>query len=118
MKLGLTTVSTLAAISLPMIVPGSPAKAADYCYTSATGGSSCSFTTMEQCQASAVGRPGWCSHAVDFGKAPYPAVGGPMSDSNGSYAYYPRGGTVGPSKKSDEQKMVEHDMPSRGSGGW
>jgi hypothetical protein len=41
-----------------------------------------------------------------------------MSDSNGSYAYYPRGGTVGPSKKSDEQKMVEHDMPSRGSGGW
>jgi hypothetical protein len=80
----------------------SAADAGDYCYNSATGGSSCSYTSMEQCQATASGRGAWCSHAIDWSK--FPGYGG-------SYASYP--------KKGRGRKPVAppSDMPQKGEGG-
>ena len=61
----------------------SSADAADYCYNATNGGSDCGFTSMEQCQATAMGQSGTCTHALNGSAAP---------GLDGSYAHYrPRG---------------------------
>jgi hypothetical protein len=80
----------------------SAADAADYCYNSATGGSSCSFSSMEQCRAMALGRAGWCSHVIDWSAAP---------GNRGSFAYDQRGSRRKP-------VAPPSDMPVKGEGGW
>jgi hypothetical protein len=79
----------------------SAADAADYCYNSATGGSSCTFTSMEQCHAMATGRAGWCSHVIDWSKAP---------GYRSSFAYDQRG-------RGRKPIAPPSDMPAKGEGG-
>jgi len=57
-----------------------------YCLNAATGGSSCGYTSMGQCQATMRGRNGWCSEKVDFSKWNYD------HRPENSFAYYPLGG--------------------------
>jgi hypothetical protein len=57
----------------------SSADAAEYCYNATNGGSDCGFTSMEQCQATAIGQSGTCTHALNWSAAP---------GLGGSYAYY------------------------------
>ncbi len=102
-SLALTMMAATAAM-----VSSSPASAGDYCANSATGGSSCSFATMEQCQAMVQGRAAWCSHVIDW-NAWYAAHG--IANPEASYAYYPKGGRRKP-------VAPPSDMPVKGEGGW
>jgi Protein of unknown function (DUF3551) len=86
----------------------SAANAADYCLNSATGGSSCSFNTMEQCMASASGRDYFCTHFIDW-NAWYASHG--MSGPSDSYASYPRSG-----RRKPVAPPVPSDFPTRGIG--
>jgi hypothetical protein len=70
----------------------SSAEAGDYCYNATNGGTDCSFTSMEQCQATAMGPSGTCTHAINWGAAPA---------SGGSYAYY--GGARDPKRVAPPQ---------------
>jgi Protein of unknown function (DUF3551) len=88
----------------------SAAKAADYCSNSATGGSSCSFTTMEQCQAMVAGRGAWCSHVIDWNA--WNAAHG-IAGPTDSYAYYGKG-----HRRKPVPAPVPSDMPSKGAGGF
>lgn len=84
-----------------------------YCLNSATGGSSCGFTSMAQCKATVQGRNGWCSEQVDFSKRNY---GNPEN----SFAYYPPGGPSRARTMTEEERdlqtLHEHDMPAKGVG--
>jgi Protein of unknown function (DUF3551) len=95
-----TSVTLLTLAASAAMLP-SAADAADYCYNSATGGSSCTFTSMEQCHQMAMGRAGWCSHVIDWSKAP---------GYSGSYAY-DRGG------RGRKPVAPPSDMPVKGEGG-
>ncbi len=94
-----------------IFLQGSAAHAADYCMSSATGGSSCSFSSMAQCQATVSGRQGWCSHITNFGTN-VGAGGNPMN----SLAYAPDGQSRPLSR--DEQKLRASETPTRGEGGF
>jgi hypothetical protein len=106
----------IAGTALLLSISSSAAFAADghkFCLNKATGGSSCGFTSMGQCQETMRGRNGWCSEQVDFTKSNY---GGPEN----SFAYYPPAGkppgrTMSQHDK-DLQTLHEHDMPANGVG--
>jgi Protein of unknown function (DUF3551) len=80
----------------------------NYCLNPASGGSSCGFTSMEQCQETMRGRNGWCSKAVDFGAA---ANSGPAN----SFASYPRGSKMSPADK-ELSELHKNSMPVKGVG--
>jgi hypothetical protein len=84
-----------------------------YCLNAATGGSSCSFDTMEQCRETVQGRHGWCSEQVDFGSW---AAGRPED----SFASYPRGQTKAKRKLTPDEQDLEdlrkNEMPAKGVG--
>ena len=88
----------LIALAASAAMLSSSADAADYCYEATNGGSDCSFTSMEQCQATAMGQSGTCTHAINWSAAP---------GSGGSYAYY---------RGARDPKPVAHrgDMPTKG----
>jgi hypothetical protein len=73
--------ASLLALAVSAAMLPSAANAADYCYNSIEGGVDCSFTTMEQCQATAAGPSGTCTQVLNWGAA---------SGSGHSYAYYPQ----------------------------
>jgi hypothetical protein len=84
-----------------------PAEAGDYCLNPASGGSSCSFSSLEQCQETARGRNGWCSHVVDFG----------ATRASDSLAYFP----IPDNKHSSaarrlEGKISKDGVPAKGVG--
>jgi uncharacterized protein DUF3551 len=105
----------IAGAVLLLSLASSPSFAAGqkYCLNGATGGSSCGFTSMGQCQETMRGRNGWCSEQVDFSKWGY---GGPEN----SFAYYPPGGKPAARRMTqderDLQTLHEHDMPAKGVG--
>jgi Protein of unknown function (DUF3551) len=104
----IATSAALVVLASSAAMLSTSAKAADYCYNSATGGSSCSYTTMEQCQAMAAGRAAWCSRVIDWSawNAEH-GIAGPTD----SYAYYSKGHKRKPAP-------VPSDMPVKGSGGF
>jgi len=111
MKLGSGKIATSAALVVlasSAVMLSSSAKAGDYCYNSATGGSSCSYTTMEQCQTMAAGRAAWCSHLVDWSS--WNAAHGNAGPSD-SYASYSKGHKHKPAP-------VPGDLPIKGEGGF
>jgi hypothetical protein len=55
---------------------------------------------MEQCHEMAMGRAGWCSHVIDWSKAP---------GYGGSFASYPRG-------RGQKPIAPPSDMPVKGEG--
>jgi hypothetical protein len=92
-------------------IASATAKTGDYCLNAATGGSSCSFSSMEQCLETQWGRNGWCSHVVDFGER---ASKAPLE----SFAYDPppaRRTTTTYERRRDEE-IRKHDMPTKGVG--
>lgn len=100
----------LVALAASAAMMSSAANAADYCYNSATGGSSCSYTTMEQCQAAASGRAAWCSHIIDWDA--WNAAHG-IANPADSYAYYSKG-----HRRKPAPAPVPSDMPTKGEGGF
>jgi hypothetical protein len=84
-----------------------------YCLNATSGGSSCAFDSLEQCQATAWGRNGWCSEQVDFGN-------GAASRPENSFAYQPRAGTPSKQKmtpdEQDLEQMRKNEMPAKGVG--
>ena len=104
----IATSVALVVLAASAAMMSSAANAADYCYNSATGGSSCSFDTMQQCQAMAAGRGAWCSHVIDWNA--WNAAHGIASPAD-SYAY---------DAKHHRRKPapVPSDMPSKGAGGF
>jgi hypothetical protein len=85
-----------------------------YCLNPSSGGSSCGFTSMEQCWETMRGRNGWCSEQVDFGAWQAAHGGWNNEGSEGSYASYPRG-RMSP-HDADMAKLHKDDMPSKGVG--
>jgi uncharacterized protein DUF3551 len=109
----------LALASTPAFAASSRAASAapvkHYCLNPSSGGSSCGYISMEQCQETMRGRNGWCSEQVDFG-AWQAAHGGGFNNGapEGAYASYPRG-RMSPDE-ADMQKLHKDDMPSKGVG--
>lgn len=106
----------LAAVAAALYVLSSPASAANskqkYCLNPASGGSSCSFDTMEQCWETMRGRNGWCSEQVDFERWTR------QHEPQDSLAYYAPGAAarrISPAEK-DMQSLHERDMPAKGVG--
>jgi len=103
-----------AAVLLSLTSTHSAAAAAKkYCLNAATGGSNCSFASMEMCRQTVSGRNGWCSEQVDFSKWG-------EGRSENSFAYYPPGGEPARRRMTqderDLQKLHEDDMPTKGVG--
>jgi hypothetical protein len=107
----------LAAIAI-LCLTSAPTWAANaqkkYCLNATSGGSSCAFDSLEQCQATAQGRNGWCSEQVDFGNW---SAGRPEN----SLAYYPHGGETRAKRKltpeeQDLEQMRKNEMPAKGVG--
>jgi hypothetical protein len=100
-----------------------PALAADankkFCLNPASGGSSCGFTSMEQCQETMRGRNGWCSEQVDFGSAPAHGMWS-IGHPNDSFAYYGGGENFKSRRMQPADKALEElekrDMPKKGVG--
>jgi hypothetical protein len=112
-----------AATAVLFAVTSTPTFAADgkkYCLNPSSGGSSCSFTSMEQCKETMWGRNGWCSEQVDF-DAWAASHGQNWSGSNpaNSFAYYQPGGkpvTGKTTQERDMEKLHKDNMPSKGVG--
>jgi hypothetical protein len=87
-----------------------------FCLNTTSGGSSCGFTSMEQCQETMRGRNGWCTEQVDFGAWEAAHDGGWYNNGNpqGAYASYPRG-RMSPAD-ADMEKLHKDDMPVHGVG--
>jgi Protein of unknown function (DUF3551) len=96
-------------------VASSKAGVQHYCLNTSSGGSSCGYISLEQCQETMRGRNGWCTEQVDFA-AWAAAHGGWYNNggSEGSYASYPRG-RMSPAE-ADMEKLHKDDMPSKGVG--
>jgi hypothetical protein len=105
----LAAIATLCLASAPTWAANAQKK---YCLNATSGGSSCAFDSMEQCQATAQGRNGWCSEQVDFGDW----SGRPEN----SFAYEPRGATPLKRKltpdEEDLEQMRKNEMPAKGVG--
>jgi Protein of unknown function (DUF3551) len=87
-----------------------------FCLNPSSGGSSCGYDSLEQCQETMRGRNGWCTEQVDFSKWRPMGAGQPAN----SFAYYPPGGNLKQRKTAQDEKDIEavykKDMPSKGVG--
>lgn len=84
-----------------------------YCLNPASGGSSCSFDSMEQCWETMRGRNGWCSEQVDFGSW------AARHEPENSFAYYDPGAAAPRNISPAEKQMLElrkKDFPAKGVG--
>jgi hypothetical protein len=116
MKLTAITLGTLGMLVSLASTPASAANAPKkFCLNPASGGSSCGYDSMEQCQETMRGRNGWCTEQVDFSKRG-PDYGQPEN----SFAYYPPGGKLKQRRMSQDEKDIQavykKDMPSKGVG--
>jgi Protein of unknown function (DUF3551) len=92
-----------------------------YCLNAATGGSTCGFTSIEQCRETMQGRNGWCTEQVDFEAwAASHGQRSPNGRPENSFAYYPS-----PSEKlsrrpspaaNEPEDLRKKDMPTKGVG--
>jgi Protein of unknown function (DUF3551) len=118
--LGAITVALLALASTPTFAASgraaSNAGVKHYCLNTSSGGSSCGFISMEQCQETMRGRNGWCTEQVDFAAWEAAHGGGWNNNGNsqGTYASYPRG-RMSPAE-ADMEKLHKDDMPAKGVG--
>lgn len=112
-----------AAAVISVAAAASPASAANankkYCLNPSSGGSSCGFVSLEQCQETQRGRNGWCSEQVDFGAwAAEHQQPWMRQQPESSFAYY--GGPASRRRMSrdepDMEKLHKDDMPSKGVG--
>jgi hypothetical protein len=120
------TAITLGAIAIVLsTASASAADAKKYCLNPASGGSSCGYTSLAQCQATMNGRNGWCTEQVDFDRwyaergMSVPMEQNGFGRPENSFAYYPRGGVKQRRMSQDEkdiQAVYKKDMPSRGVG--
>jgi hypothetical protein len=116
----------LATAGILLALASTPSHAADsnrkFCLNSATGGSSCGFTSMEQCRQTMQGRNGWCTEQVDF--EAWAASHGQDRSASGpenSFAYYPPGGKLNrhlPQAVKDLEDLHRKNMPAKGVGAY
>jgi hypothetical protein len=101
----------LASIAILLSLASTPVSAANkkFCLNPASGGSSCGYDSMEQCQQTMRGRNGWCSEQVDFKQQ------GGFGQPANNFAYYPPDGSVKQRKISQQDKDMK-SMPSEGVG--
>jgi hypothetical protein len=111
---------TLGSLGILLSLASTPASAANankkFCLNPASGGSSCGYDSMEQCQQTMRGRNGWCSEQVDFKQNATMGFGRPAD----SFAYDPPNGSAKQKKMSQQDKDMdavhERSMPSKGVG--
>jgi Protein of unknown function (DUF3551) len=115
MKLSVIALGSLGLWLSLASTPASAAEAKKYCLNPASGGSSCGYTSLEQCQETMRGRNGWCTEQVDFSKWG-PSYGQPEN----SFAYDPPGGKLKQRRMSQDERDIQNvykkDMPSKGVG--
>ena len=103
----IATSAALVVLASSAAMLSSSAKAGDYCYNSATGGSSCSYTTMEQCQTMAQDAP----RGARTSSTGSVERGAWHTGSTRLYASYPKG-------RQRKPAPVPSDMPIKGEGGF
>jgi hypothetical protein len=111
--LALASTPTFAASGRVAKSPASPQK---FCLNTTSGGSSCGFTSMEQCRETMRGRNGWCTEQVDFSAWEGAHGGGGYNNGGpeGAYASYLRG-RMSPAD-AEMEKLHRDDMPTHGVG--
>jgi hypothetical protein len=127
MKKTATTLGAITTLGMLLSLASTPASAADakkFCLNPASGGSSCGYTSIEQCQETMRGRNGWCSEQVDFDEWSAQHGFGQAQNNFGqpenSLAYAPPGGQLRQRRMSqderDIQQVYKKGIPSKGVG--